>query len=348
MQKFILFGLLGPIIALNIWVFSQLFRYFEHLISILIIAAIIAFLLNYPVRSLERIRLKRTQSIVIVLLLTVTVLIVLGVTVVPSVIEQTKDLFQQIPEWLQSSNDRLVIWEKWANSKKIPLDLNVLRNQINANLDSQVKILAGQAFGIALGTVSGLFDLLLVMVLAFYMLLYGDSLWMGIMEFIPDEISDPLTASLRINFQNFFISQLLLGAFMATTLTAIFILLGVPFALSFGILIGISELIPFIGATLGIGLVTLLVMLKNFGLALSVGISSIVMQQIKDNLIAPKLMGNFIGLNPIMIFVSILIGGQIAGLLGIVISVPIAGTIKGAIDLFREHQKTQQILSDNE
>jgi predicted PurR-regulated permease PerM len=59
---------------------------------------------------------------------------------------------------------------------------------------------------------------------------------------------------------------------------------------------------------------------------------AVIMQQIKDNLLAPKLMGNFIGLNPLWIFIAILMGFEIAGLLGTLVAVPIAGTIKGTFD----------------
>jgi len=198
-----------------------------------------------------------------------------------------------------------------------------------------VQVLATQVVGFALGTLSGLLDTVLVFVLAFYMLLYGKSLWQGTVNLLPPQIGLPFSESLRLNFQNFFISQLLLGLFMVATLTPIFLTLQVPFALLFALLIGIAELIPFIGATLGIGLVTILVMLNSFWLAIRVAIAAIVMQQIKDNLLAPRLMGEFIGLNPILIFIALLVGGQIAGVLGVIIAVPVAGTIKGTIDAIR-------------
>jgi predicted PurR-regulated permease PerM len=122
---------------------------------------------------------------------------------------------------------------------------------------------------------------------------------------------------------------------MVVTLTPIFLIIKVPFALLFAILIGISELIPFIGASLGIGLVTILVLLQNWWLAVQVALVAVVMQQVKDNLLAPRLLGNFIGLNPIWIFVAILMGYEIAGLLGTLVAVPIAGTIKGTFDAIK-------------
>ena len=318
---------------------SQIFRYFEHPIVILTVAALIAFLLNYPVKILERIHFKRTPAIVCVLLITVALLIILGVTVVPSALEQTTQLVQQVPEWIRTSNENINAWEEWGKLKGLPVDLNVLRTQINTKIDTQLQEIGAQILGLAVGTLSGVLDTLSIVVLSVYMLLYGNRLWMGIVELLPERIGTPLSMSLRLNFQNFFISQLLLGAFMASTLTPTFFFLKVPFGLSFAILIGFSELIPFVGASLGIGLVTLLIMLKNLGLGVSVLIASIIVQQIKDNLLAPKLMGEFIGLNPIAILISLLIGGQIAGLLGIIVAVPIVGTIKGTIDLIRKESQ---------
>jgi predicted PurR-regulated permease PerM len=340
LQNLLLIGLGFPIVGLNLWVLSQLFRYFEHPIVILTIAALIAFLLNYPIKILERLHFRRVPAIIGVLLITVTLLVILGVTVVPSAIEQTTELIKQVPEWIHASNTNINAWEEWGKGKGLPLDFDVLRTQINAKIDTQLQEIGAQILGLAVGTVSGVFDTLSVVVLSIYMLLYGDRLWTGIVDSLPDRIGTPLSTSLRLNFQNFFISQLILGAFMASTLTLVFFFLKVPFGLSFAIVIGASELIPFIGASLGIGFVTILIMLKNFGLGVSVLIASIIMQQIKDNLLAPKLMGEFIGLNPIAILICLLVGGQIAGLLGIVVSVPIVGTIKGTIDTIRKDPQT--------
>jgi predicted PurR-regulated permease PerM len=335
-QNLVLLGLSGPVVALNIWVLSQIFRYFEHLITVLAIAALVSFLLNYPVKILERLRVRRVPAIAITVLFALTLLVILGVTVVPNAIEQTTELAKQVPEWLKASNENVNRWEEWGKTRGLPLDLNVLRSQINAKIDTQLQLLASQVVNVAVGTLSGVIDTILIFVLSIYMLLYGGRLWRGTIELLPNRLGESLSESLRLNFQNFFISQLLLGSFMSSMLTPTFFILNVPFGLSFAILIGIAELIPFIGASLGIGLVTILVMLKNFGLGISVAIASIILQQIKDNLIAPKLMGDFTGLNPIMIFICLLIGGQIAGLLGAIVSIPIAGTIKDTIDMLRE------------
>ncbi len=334
-QRLLMYGLGGPIIALNLWLLYLLFRLFQHPITIVSIAAILAFLLNYPVKFFEHIALTRSRAVIIVLLVTLTLLVILGVTLVPVVIDQTIQLLNKIPDWLATSQANLEHIEALAQKRRLPLDLRVVSNQINANIQSLVQQVASAAVGFAGTVLSGVLDVILVVVLAFYMLLYGERVWSGIFNLLPPHIRFPLSTSLRLNFHYFFLSQLLLALFMVISLTPVFLILKVPFALLFAILIGISQLIPFIGATLGIGLVTFLILLQNWWLAAQVAVAAIIMQQIKDNLLGPKLLGDFIGVNPIWIFVAILMGFEIAGLLGTLVAVPIAGTIKGTFDTIK-------------
>lgn len=343
LQRLLIYGLSGPIIALNIWLLSVFFRYFQHPITILSIAAILAFLLNYAVKFFERIALNRPQAVIIVLLVTLTLLVILGVTLVPVVIDQTIQLLNKIPDWLTASQANLEYFEDLAKKRRLPIDLRVVTNQINANIQSLVQQLASGAVGFAGTVLSGLINVVLVVVLAFYMLLYGDSVWYALVNLLPPYIRVPLTNSLRLNFHYFFLSQLLLAVFMTISLTLIFLVLKVPFALLFAILIGVAELIPFIGATLGIGLVTILVLLQNWWLAVQVAVASLIMQQIKDNLLGPKLLGEFIGINPIWIFVAILMGFEIAGLLGTLVAVPIAGTVKCTLDAIKNSNSSQPV-----
>jgi predicted PurR-regulated permease PerM len=334
-KKLLVWLLLSLVFAANTWLLSQAFRYFEHIITVMSISAIFAFLLNYPVRALDRTGISRGQAVGVVLIATLVTIIVLGVTVVPSVIEQIAGLSEQVPKWVQSSSQNINGLEQFAQTKGLRLDFEVIRNQINSNLPKQLEGFTQQAVAVAVGTASSLLDSLLIVVLSVYILIDGDKLWAGAISLLPKKWGPLVGESLRLNFQRFFISQFLLGAFMAVALTIIFFFLNVPFGLSFAILIGFSQLIPFVGATLGIGLVTLLVMLKSFTLAVWVFVVSFLLQQIKDNFLTPKLMGDFIGIDPVMILLAVLVGLQIAGFLGVLVAVPIAGTIKSTIDLIR-------------
>jgi predicted PurR-regulated permease PerM len=76
-----------------------------------------------------------------------------------------------------------------------------------------------------------------------------------------------------------------------------------------------------------------LVALINWWLALQVLGVAIVIQQVKDNLIAPRVMGNLTGLSPVVIFASLLLGAQFGGLLGVILAIPVTGVVKSLVEL---------------
>lgn len=345
LKRVLYFGLLFPMVTLNVWVLSLVLGYFQQIVTLLVVSAIVAFLLDYLVRALEKVRLPRSGAVILVLLATVAVLGITGVALVPLLITQSTELFGKVPGWLKDSRNHLDWIDQLAKRQDLPIDIQMLATRVSQQVESQSQELAKQVVGFALGTVSGVIDTILVIVMAFYMLLYGDQLWSGLMGLLPDRMAQALTRSLRENFHNFFLSQFVLALFMTVTLIPVFWLLKVPYEFLFALGIGIAELIPFIGATLGIGTVTLVLLFQNFWLAFWAGLAATILQQIRDNLIAPKIMGDFTGLNPIWIFVSLLLGLKIAGFLGVFIAVPIAGTIKATIDRLSAPSHTVPVIA---
>jgi predicted PurR-regulated permease PerM len=340
LKRWLLFGLVPPVIALNVWVMMQFIGFFSSLIQIIIVAAILAFLLNYAVRLLERLRVKHIPAIVIVFLMTIAVFGILGVTLVPILLDQSSQVASRLPQWIQESQKNLKWLDAVARERNLNLDLEGFAGSIGVEATNQLKTrsqdIASLSVNIAKETMAILLNSIMVFVLSFYMLLYGDRLWRGLLRFLPVEIAQPFDRVLRMNFHGFFLSQVLLALFMTLALIPFFLWLKVPFALLFTLLIGIAELIPLIGAALGIGIVTALLMFQNVGLAFQVGFVCVALQQIRDNIIGPKLMGDITGLNPIYVFIVLLVGLQVGGLLGAFLAVPIAGTIKGTIDALQQ------------
>lgn len=130
----------------------------------------------------ERARISRAQAVIIVLLLTLTVFVILGVTLVPMVIDQTNQLLNKIPDWLNSSQDNLEQLQILAKRRRLPLNFSVINQQINTNIQILVQQIPSGAVGFAGTLLSGLLNVVLVIVLAFYMLLYGDRLWYGLVS----------------------------------------------------------------------------------------------------------------------------------------------------------------------
>jgi predicted PurR-regulated permease PerM len=330
-RRYLIWGFSGPLVFLNFWVLGQLFAYFEEPITIVTIAATLALLLNFPVRALEKRRLRPLPAIVLSLVLVLAVFFLLGLTVIPLVLDQANQLLNALPQWLDKTRQQLSWVQELTQQHHININLEQLTNQ----LEQLAQTLVSWLPGLAIGTLGRLLDGILILVLTVYMLLYGAQMWGGLIGLLPTRFGHAFSQSIRFNVQQFFISQGLLALTMLLGLTPIFVLLRVNFALLFALIISLFELVPFIGATIGIFIVTMLTLLQGFWTAFWVAIAAVVIQQVKDNVIAPRLLGKFIGLNPVWIFVSLLLGARIAGVLGVILAIPIAGTIKGTVEQLR-------------
>lgn len=331
-RRYLLYGLSGPIIVLNLWVLGQVFKYFEGLITFTILSIILALILDYLVRLFERFHLTRTQAVLLVLCLFLILLVILGFTLIPMVIEQATQLIQGIPGLLEAG-DRNINWlQSFINQHSLPFDLNQISSQIN----NQIQLILSDLPELAINTVGQIFATILLFVLAFYMLLYGERCWKGLINLLPTKLGNALSDSLKQQFHQFFLSQLLLALVMVLFLIPTFLILQIKFALLFVLVIGLLEVVPLFGATIGISLVAFLVLgLQGFLPAVQVVVASVFFQQITDNIIAPRLRGNFTGLNPIWIIIALLIGGRVAGFIGVVLAMPIAATIKSTIEAMR-------------
>lgn len=332
--RLLMVGLAAPIMVLNFWAMASIAKFFGVLIGIAVVASLLAFLLNYPVSWCVERGLRRDPASIIVFLLTLSLVIGLGITLFPLAFAQAQQLATRLPEWIESGRQQLIVLSQQAEERGIPLNLDVMTAQFIDRLQGQLQTLTRSLFNIALGTVSSvvdiLIDVLVTVILTFYLLQHGDELWQSLLSWLPESKQEPVSRTLRLSFQNYFIGQLILGTCMASALIPTFLILKVPFGLLFGLTIGTMALVPF-GGTVGIISVTLLVALQNIWLGLKVLIAAVIVQQILENLVAPRVLGSVTGLNPVWVFISVLIGAKTAGLIGVVVAVPTAVVIKTAL-----------------
>ncbi|QDZ40456.1 AI-2E family transporter [Euhalothece natronophila Z-M001] len=317
------------------WLTIQLIGFAGGLITIFLSAALIAFLLNYPVRILKTF-IPRPLAATLVYLTAIIALAVLIVTVFPLVFNQGRQLVTKSPEIIAAVQEELKTFQLWSVEHNLPFDVNFLASQLLAKLQARAQAIASTSFGLVLGTFSSVLEFILILVISFYMLLDGERVWRTVTSIFTPKMQSELTRSISRNLQKFFTGQLLLGLFMAITLTFGFRLLNVPYFLLFAFFIGTMEVIPFIGATLGISTVILVVAFIDGFLALQVLGITITIQQFKDNLIAPRIMGSLTGLSPVLILSSLLLGAKIGGFLGIILAIPITGVAKSLSEIISD------------
>ncbi len=331
-QQFLLTWLL---VLLTGWLTLSALSYLGEPISILLTAALIAFFLNYAVAALLPFLPRSVAALLVYLLAGITVVLI-GLTLVPPVFNQAAQFVANFPSVLESAQEQLAAFQTWSMNHNLPFDVRLLTSDLVARVQTVVQTLTSKGFGLVLGTFNWFFDLIFILVMAFYMLVDGERLWQGITSIFSPQIQYSLTETLAKNLQRFVSGQLFLGLFMTITLAPAFFFLGVPFFLLFAVFIGAMEVIPYVGASLGITTVTIVVAFINWWLALKVLAVAIGLQQIKDNIVAPRLMGNLTGLSPVVIFVSLLLGAKAGGLLGVILAIPLTGVIKTLAEILLE------------
>jgi predicted PurR-regulated permease PerM len=331
--KWLILTLLFPLLFLNGWLLLRFFEYFKPLVTIFILASLFAFILNYPVSLLEQRGVKRNYGVTLVFGLATVILITLGLTLFPIVSEQFNEMVKLLPQRIDSTEAKLQGLNDWALSQRIQIDFSQIFTKITDKIPNELEYISDKLLSIIIDTIDSISESLITVVLSFYFLLDGPRLWEAIFKKIPWSSAQQVSKSIQQNFQNYLIGQLSLALLMGVSQTFMFLLFQVQFGLLFGLGVGVLSLIPF-GDVVSLAIITLIIATHDFWLAVKVLVVAVIIDQLIDQAIAPRLLGSFTGLRPIWVLISLLIGTYIGGVLGLIIAVPLAGFIKDSADSF--------------
>lgn len=310
------------------WAIVQILAYFETVIVVFTFATILAFLLSYPVQWLKQ-YISHGIAVCLVFFVSLILLIALSITLGLAILSQGQELFRQAPELMQSFLPIVEQIEQWLTKLNLPLDLEAFKT----GLEEQISSIIGFFVSFLQGFLANFIDLVFILVVAFFMLLDGKQIWDFVIRLFPPSVQDSLTASLKNNFLGFFRGRLILSIFFAISTLIVCLLLGTPYPLILAAIAGFFDLIPGIGATIGILLVALILIPQGIWLSLQIILYCILLQQVEENMLMPRIMQDSVNLNPVVIFFSLLVGIEIAGLLGLFLAIPITGVIVSLYNL---------------
>ncbi len=333
-----------PLFVLNGWAALLLIDYFRTPLKILIVGAVIAFLLGHPLRWMERHGIKKAPAILMILAVVLVVLGLLGLTLVPILVDQAQALSTNFPALEQSASEQVQTLDRWLQSLGLPVNVSGMALHLSSQLSQQLQAIATGIPRLLEGAIGGIFETFLIIVIVLYLLLRGASLWNGIFEWLPIRLGTQLQTALPRSFRNYFIGQGTVALMLGSLLAIVFTLFRIPYGFLFGVVIGTLALFPY-GGTIGIALVSLLLAFKSIWLGLTVLAIATVIDQIVENGVAPRLMGHLTGLHPVWVVIAILIGGKIAGLLGIVLAVPVASTVKDTLEIYKPKRPSTPAMS---
>lgn len=339
----------------------------------LIIGIIFAYVIDPIVNFLERKGIKRPFGVIIVYITTLIVFAILLVTVIPKTITEITNLLASLPPMIDSMSRGLTkFFYKLAEDYNInlpPSFLNMLSgttdgvsksaklvtnsqdpltnmfnsfsNAITNILDNVQKSALDSLRSVVVklyGLVTSTLKIVLVLIFSFYFSIGKEKYLRSFKKSIPNKYREDVNyLAVRINtsLQQFIRGRLLLALFVGFLTMIYLLILRVDFAIVIGMITCIADIIPYIGPFLGFVPAVLFAFMDAPLKALWVSILFIIIQWAENNILAPKLIGDSTGLNPLAVLISIIIGGGIFGIWGMVVSVPLVSIILILLDFFK-------------
>jgi predicted PurR-regulated permease PerM len=320
--SFLLFAACG-------WVLVKVFWYFQNVVFIFTFATILALILNYPVRYLERF-LRRGFALGTVIAISLLTIIILFVFIGNTLAMQLQQLAGLILQIISSSNNPINQLQNALVARNIEINLEAIETQIRRWVVSGMNMV----LGFLPNFLESYIGFIIIIVVAFFMLTEGEKIWELILKMIPHNRRDRFATAIQKNLIGFLQGQLLISLILSIATFLVLTVFHVPFPFLLAITVGVFDLVPGIGATLGISLVSLIILVQSgWIVSVKVLIACIILQQIQDNFIAPRVMQSTVHLNPLVVFFALLVGTQIGGLLGVFLSIPIAGVIVSLLEI---------------
>ncbi len=323
-----MFGFLATLGGFTAYLVTRAVSSASQVLVLIFIALFLAVGLNPAVESLRRHGLTRGKAVLVIVGAFLIFSGIFTATVAPPLVNQTTQLVQQAPKYL----DKLT-----KNPTVAKLDKNFgVVTKVKTSLESKIQNgkLVISAFGGVVGVgktiISGLFSFITIVILTLYFLAALPKITRTAYSLIPasrrervSRLSDEILA--RIG--SFVGGQLTVAGISGTTTLIMALILGLPYPIALAMVVATCDLIPLIGATLGAIIVTIVALIDNVTLGIVTLIFFIIYQQVENYIVYPKIMKRSVSVPGAITIIAALIGGSLLGLLGGLLAIPTAAAI---------------------
>lgn len=313
-----------------------LIYFFSHLLMPVFVAVGIAFLLDLPVNQLSKHGLSRGTSVTIVVAAFIGVSLVTILGLMPIIWQQSSNLIQEVPHMVTEGQTYLL-----TLPEKYPDIIKADQIETFIQLTQDKFIEWGQI--VIQATLNSLSDLVALMVylilvplMVYFFLKDKKELIAGIVRFFPKERRMASQVSQEMNQQILnYIRGKLIEIFIIGSITTIaFVILDLRYAVLLGVLVGLSVLVPYVGATI-VTLPVMLVALFQWGLSPEFGYVMLaygIIQALDGNLLVPLLFSEAVNLHPVIIIIAVILFGGLWGFWGVFFAIPLATLVKAVIN----------------
>jgi predicted PurR-regulated permease PerM len=307
------------------------------------IAIFLALALNPAVDALQRRGVRRRGTAVsIVFLGTIVGIVAIAATVVPTIVAQVNDFVDAVPGYvadLTEGKGRLGFLEReYQITERV-------REALEEGGATKVLGLSDTALAVTKGVITAVVATLTIAFLTLFMLLEGPAWMERLYGLLPEEKQPRWRAIGRDIYRTiggYVTGNLTISLIAGIVSTLALVILGVPYAVALGLLVGILDLIPLAGATIAALLVTTVAFLDSTTSGIIILIFFVVYQQIENHILQPVVYGRTVQLSPLAVLIAVLIGSELAGVIGALAAIPVAGTIQVLLVDWLKHRRTRQ------
>ena len=304
-------------------------------VAVILIGAIFFTYIIYPAVRFLNARMPMIWAVVIVYL-TILAVVAIGIsTVAPALIDDTQALVKSLPQLVHSTQVSLSD-PKNPVIARFPLAVRTYLAGLLPEFVHRAQGYGGEAasrlFSLAASAVGLLATIVIIPVLALYLLMEAPQLLRDSMRVIPAKSQPKALAFLHdldVVLGGFIRGQLTVGATIGACITIALLVLHVKYAVLIGVTAGLLDVIPYVGALVGfVPSVTLALVNDGVQHAVIVAVVFAAIFQLEGHFIAPRIVSDSVGLTPLMVIVAILIGGELLGIGGMFLAVPIAAVLR--------------------
>jgi predicted PurR-regulated permease PerM len=297
----------------------------------LLISIFLAIALNPLVSVTERrLRLKHGPAAVVVFLLTILVVVTFLIVIFTPLYNEVRSFSEHLPEYLDKA-ERSTLFRDLDRRYDI---LSKLRTQ-SQTLPDRLPATASAALGLAGTVANAVFETITVLFLTLFLLLELPSIGRSIVSLLPPEQADTairMQNEISHTVARYVASNIAVSIFAGIVTWISLVILGVPFALVLALLMGLFDLLPLIGATLG-GAIVVIVATITVGITAGLIMIAVLViyQQTENHLVQPIVMRRSVAVSPLIVILSVLVGAALLGILGALLAIPVAGSIQIAL-----------------
>ncbi len=319
---------------------------------VFLIAGVIALILNPLVKLLERRGLPHGVAVFAVYIGLLAALVGVAGLLANPVSDQVQNFQQDVPQLVDDATRSLDDLQEWLDDKGIDVQV---KGQGETALDTlERKVLRGSGDVVSFSRdvlqrlVEASFALILILVISIYMLVYAAEIGNVVRSVMPRGAGTPdddFPLRVQRAVYHYVRGQLLFSLIMGTTAALALWIFGVVgifpdgqrYALFFGAFFGLMELIPYIGPVLGAIPPILVALFDNPISAIWVALLFLAIQQLEGHVVAPQVFGHSLRINPLLIIFALLFGGQLYGVVGAFVALPVAAILRETVVYLRRH-----------